>query len=220
MTRIVIYSDHPILAKGLESLIAAEPELELNACCWNVDALKTALANEKPDLAVLDLTPDITSPVLRELQNAAPECKLILWADEIAGDFALQAMTIGVRGILRKTLPLDAHRLCLHRVSSGEMWFEKSLTESFGAARHVSLSPRESQLVAMLTRGLKNQAISDELGLTVGTVKVYLSNLFRKSGAKDRFELAILGLKNLGMAGTSTENQGGLLSLVIEPACP
>jgi DNA-binding NarL/FixJ family response regulator len=82
----------------------------------------------------------------------------------------------------------------------------------------VPLSPRESQLVTMLTRGLKNKEICDELGLTEGTVKVYLSNLFRKSGAKDRFELALQGLKNLGMPGASSEGQGGLRFLLMEPA--
>jgi len=219
MARVVIYSDQPILAIGLESLIAGDPALELSACCSSMPALEEHLANENPDLAVLDLTPKVTCGALEELQIVAPECKLILWTNTINSDFALQALTIGVRGILRKTLPLEAHRQCLHKVSSGELWFEKSLTDSFRAARRVSLSRRESQLVTMLTRGLKNKEICDELGLTEGTVKVYLSRLFQKSGAKDRFELALQGLKNLSMAGIATEGQSGLRSLAMDPVC-
>ena len=218
MVRLVVYSDQPILAMGLESLIAADPALELNACCSNIAALREHLANENPDLAVLDLTPEITSAALLELQNLAPECKLILWTNTIGGDFALQALTIGIRGVLRKTLPLEALLQCLHRVGAGELWFEKSLTDSFRAARRVWLSPRESQLVTLLARGLKNKEISGELGITEGTVKVYLSHLFQKAGAKDRFELALQALTNLGMAGISTD-QGGLRSLVMEPVC-
>ena len=68
-------------------------------------------------------------------------------------------------------------------------------------------------------RGLGNKEIAYELGITEGTVKVYLSRLFQKSGAKDRFEMALQGLKNLGMAGISTDQQGGLRSLLMEPAC-
>jgi DNA-binding NarL/FixJ family response regulator len=218
MVRLVVYSDQPILAMGLESLIAADPALELNACCSNIAALREHLAGENPDLAVLDLTPEITSAALLELQNLAPECKLILWTNTIGGDFALQALTIGIRGVLRKTLPLEALLQCLHRVGAGELWFEKSLTDSFRAARRVWLSPRESQLVTLLARGLKNKEISGELGITEGTVKVYLSHLFQKAGAKDRFELALQALTNLGMAGISTD-QGGLRSLVMEPVC-
>src|ERR1035438_4484567 len=118
-----------------------------------------------PDLAVLDLTPEITSAALNELQNLAPESKLILWTNTIAGDFALQALTIGIRGVLRKTLPLEAYRQCLHRVYSGDLWFEKSLMDSLRSARRVSLTKRESQLVSMLARGLKNKEISCELGI-------------------------------------------------------
>jgi two-component system nitrate/nitrite response regulator NarL len=219
MVRVVIHSDQPILAKGLETVIAADPALELDAFCVEVAALKEHLANADPDLAVLDLTPEVTSAALNELQSLAPGCKLILWTNSIAGDFALKALTIGIRGILRKTLPVEAHRQCLHRVYSGGLWFEKSLTDSFRAARSVSLTGRESQLVAMLSRGLKNKEISCELGITEGTVKVYMSHLFQKSGAKDRLDLALQGLKNLSMAGISTAEQGGLRSLVMEPVC-
>ena|SRR5580658_393413 len=220
MVRVVVYSNQPILAMGLKSLIAGDPGLELNANCSSVAALKEHLANESPDLAVLDLTTEITPTVLDELQNLAPECKLILWANTIAGDFALQAMAIGVRGVLRKALPLEAHRQCLHRVYAGEFWFEKSLTDSFRASQRVPLSARESQLVSMVSRGLKNKEISRELGIAEGTVKVYLSRLFQKSGANDRFELALQGAKNLSMAGISTQDPVGLRSLAIDPVCP
>src|ERR1017187_2112355 len=135
MVRVAVYSDQPVLAKGLESLIAADPALESSASCSKVAVLKKHLANENPDLAVLDLTPEITSAALNELQKLAPESKLILWTNTIAGDFALQALTIGIRGVLRKTLPLEAHRQCLHRVYSGDLWFEKSLMDSLRAGR-------------------------------------------------------------------------------------
>lgn len=219
MVRVLIYSDQPILATGLETLIAADPLLELSACCSTPSLLKEHLANEQPDLAVIDLTARITTSVLGDLQKVAPECKLILWASSIAADFAFQALTIGVRGILRKTLPLEAHRRCLHAVHQGDLWFEKSLTDSFRSTRRVSLTERESQLVSLLARGMKNKEISAELGITEGTVKVYLSHLFQKSGAKDRFDLALQGLKNFNLAGVAAGGQGRLQSLVMDPLC-
>ena len=219
MARIIVYSDQPILLRGMEALIAGDPALKISACCSQLAALREHLANGNADLALLDLTPELTSRSLGELQTMAPECKLILWTNTIAGDFAMQALTIGIRGVLRKTLPLQAHLQCLHRICAGELWFEKSLTDSFRTAHRVALSPRESQLVGMLARGLKNKEISHELGITEGTVKVYLSHLFTKSGTKDRFDLAIHGLKNMGMAGVATNGDGALRSLVVESAC-
>src|SRR5580698_8422988 len=190
MIRVAVYSDQPILAEGLQSLIVADPAFALTAYCSNVAALKEHLANENPDLAVLDLTPEITSATLNDLQNLAPECKLILWTNSIAGDLALQAFTIGIRCVLRKTLAVEAHLHCLQKVCSGELWFEKSLTDSFRTAKRVALTDRESQLVTLLSRGYKNKEISQALGITEGTVKVYLSHLFQKTGAKDRFDMA------------------------------
>jgi hypothetical protein len=55
--------------------------------------------------------------------------------------------------------------------------------------------------VRLLAQGLKNKEIATCLGITEGTVKVYLSHLFKKVGAKDRFELALFGLKNMVGAG-------------------
>jgi DNA-binding CsgD family transcriptional regulator len=63
-------------------------------------------------------------------------------------------------------------------------------------AKTVSLTNRESQLVTLLTQGLKNKEIANCLGITEGTVRIYLSKLFAKIGARDRFEVAVFGLKN------------------------
>jgi hypothetical protein len=51
--------------------------------------------------------------------------------------------------------------------------------------------------VSLLSQGLKNKEIAATLGISEGTVKVYFSRLFQKVGVKDRFELALYGLKNL-----------------------
>ncbi|HVN03497.1 MAG TPA: response regulator transcription factor [Bryobacteraceae bacterium] len=216
MARIVIYSDQPILNKGLECVIAQDSRLNLDACCTNLPALRQLLGGS-PHLAVLDLTPQITADELNQLQFLAPECKLILWTDSIAADFAMRALTIGVRGVLRKTLPPDAHLQCLQRVLAGDLWFEKRLTDSFRTARRVPLTRRESQLITLLSRGLKNKEISCELGISEGTVKVYLSHLFHKSGVRDRFELAMRGMQNLSLAGANPGDHAGLRSLSLEP---
>jgi DNA-binding CsgD family transcriptional regulator len=61
----------------------------------------------------------------------------------------------------------------------------------------VTLSRRQSQILALLVQGLKNKEIATQLGISEGTVKCYLTKLFDKVGAKDRFELALFGLRNL-----------------------
>jgi two-component system, NarL family, nitrate/nitrite response regulator NarL len=197
MTRILLYSDEPMLAKGLESVLSQTPGFHLMPTCSSVACLNESLLNSNPDLLLLDLTEEVTFALLSEMKRAMMTCKIVLWVNKISTELAFQAMGLGVRGILRKTLPIDLQLKCLQKVQTGELWFEKALTDSFLCARRVALTQRESQLVSLLSLGLKNKEIAATLSISEGTVKVYFSRLFEKVGVKDRFELALFGLKNL-----------------------
>jgi DNA-binding NarL/FixJ family response regulator len=82
-------------------------------------------------------------------------------------------------------------------VLANELWLEKDLSQKLLRMRTVRLSPRERQLVGLLTQGLRNKEIAWRMRITEGTAKVYLSRLFEKTGANDRFELAMYVLQNL-----------------------
>jgi DNA-binding CsgD family transcriptional regulator len=117
--------------------------------------------------------------------------------NDISTEVAHQALELGVRGILRRNLSLELTLKCLRKVAEGELWCDKSLASACLSGRSVSLSPRESQIVALLTEGQKNKEIATRLSISEGTVKVYLSKLLAKAGAKDRYELALFGLRNI-----------------------
>jgi DNA-binding CsgD family transcriptional regulator len=85
-------------------------------------------------------------------------------------------------------------------------------TPVLAAAKRVALSQREGQLITLLSRGLKNKEIAFILQITEGTVKVYLSHLFQKVGVKDRFELALFGLKNLTAGHAQPSGKPSLLT--------
>jgi DNA-binding NarL/FixJ family response regulator len=90
-------------------------------------------------------------------------------------------------------------------VAAGGLWFDEALEASLRNVKRITLTPRQSQLVNLLTTGLKNKEIAGALFLSEGAVKVYLSRLFQKLGVKDRFELALYGLKNMAEAERATE---------------
>jgi len=194
---ILLCSDEPILAEGLMKILAEHDGAGMCSWCADVDRLSAELEAHRPDLLLVDLTSDVTFSVLSGLRGAACQTKIVLWVHAIPAELALQAMSLGIRGILRKNLPVDTLLRCLARVNEGELWFDKALTDSIMGARRYSLTRREGQLVALLSQGLKNKEIASALMISEGTVKVYLSRLFQKLGVKDRFELALYGLKNL-----------------------
>ncbi len=205
MASLLLCSDEPILAEGLTRILASVEDLSLVSYCPKMEELRSQLQVHQPDVLLVDLTAGFTFSILSGLQEVASQTKIILWVHSISTELALQAMSLGVRGILRKTLAVEVLLRCLTRVNDGELWFEKALTDSILSARRYSLTRREGQLVSLLSQGLKNKEIAYALTISEGTVKVYLSRLFQKLGVKDRFELALYGLKNLAPGGGSLE---------------
>ena len=197
MTRLLLFTDEPVLASGLEFLLSSTKELELCAVCGEAALLPAALTTSGPDVLLMDLMPDLTFGVLVDLQRRFPGAKVVLWVRSISTELAYQAIEHGVRGILRKTLSPETLIKCLQMVAEGGLWFEEALKSNFLSVRTVALTRRESQLVSLLSQGLKNKEIATTLFISEGTVKVYLSRLFHKLGVKDRFELALYGLKNM-----------------------
>lgn len=218
MTQVLLFSSDLILARGLESVLRQVGEFQLLPALNTVAALRELKPEFAPDVLLLDLTPEVSYSLLAELRHQLPKAKLVLWVNAIPTEVAFQAMELGIRGILRKTLPADLQVKCLQKVQSGDLWFEKALTDTFLSARRVTLTRREAQLVVLLAQGLKNKEIATTLRISDGTVKVYLSRLFQKVGAKDRFELALFGLKNLHSmdAMTASVEQPTLRSLVLD----
>lgn len=205
MQRLLLCSDEPILAEGLRAIFAQHQGFELCGFTPDVADLKDDLALFRPDLLLLDLKAEVNFSLISTLHEADINTKIVLWAHSIQTELALQAMSVGVRGVLRRTLPAETLIRCLTRVADGELWFEKALTDSIMSARRFRLTRREGELVSLLSHGLKNKEIAYSLGISEGSVKVYLSRLFQKLGVKDRFELALYGLKNLAPSGSPVE---------------
>ncbi len=205
MSNVLLCANEPILAEGLRRIFENVPGLDLVGCCPQLEDLQEQVETLQPDILLIDLTADVTFSVMSGLRDMISKSKIVLWVHAISTELALQSMSLGVRGILRRTLPVETLVRCLTRVDDGELWFEKAMTDSIMTARSYSLTRREGQLVALLSQGLKNKEIATQLDISEGTVKVYMSRLFQKLGVKDRLELALYGLRNLAPGTRVTE---------------
>jgi two-component system, NarL family, nitrate/nitrite response regulator NarL len=196
-TQVVLYTDQPFLAKALASTFDQTSPFRLAGFANSVTAVREFLEHRNPAVALIDLTPEISLPALRTLRQIAPKCNIALWVYSISEELAFQAMQLGVRGIIRKTASIERFLSALEAVADGKMWFEQELLETLINGRRVVLTRREGQLVALLAHGLRNKQIATNLQIREGTVKVYLSRLFKKLGVSDRLEVALLGLRSL-----------------------
>jgi DNA-binding NarL/FixJ family response regulator len=197
MFQVGLLTNEPVLAAGLKHLISMEPDLELAI----VDCTLTELIQTKreafPGILLIDIeTGGLRCENLAALLQLQPDCKIVLWVNSISLESAYQAMAAGVKGILRRTLQPETQVGCLLKVAQGELWFEHDLLQQMVSVQAQSLTRREADVIRLLSQGLKNKEIAEQLYLSEGTVKVYLSRLFRKLGVKDRYELAIYGLRN------------------------
>jgi two-component system nitrate/nitrite response regulator NarL len=197
MHRIALYSTQPVLAMGLREALADALGFHLAMVSTTIPQLLDHIRTVPTNLVLAELTPELTLEVLKTIQSQGQGVRVILWVDSISTEFASQVIGLGVRGILRKRLPIELQLKCLQKVVEGELWLEKSLTEQLITTNRVTLTRRERQLIGLLAQGMKNKEIARALGITDGTVKVYLSHLFRKVGANDRFDLALFAMRNL-----------------------
>jgi two-component system nitrate/nitrite response regulator NarP len=152
-----------------------------------------------PDTVLLDLQmPGGTGmEVLRKLSREGSRPKVILLTAGIDDSSLLEAKALRVEGIVLKNSDPAYLLECLDRVAAGASWIDPEIGERIGElsqrfdSHRPPLAPRERELIRFVARGLRNREIAEELGVTEGTVKVYLHAVFDKLGVKNRTELAI-----------------------------
>jgi DNA-binding NarL/FixJ family response regulator len=201
---VALYSDQPILTAGLEAVVSEREDCTLSGIFTTLGLLMEHVGTRRPSVVLLDVTPAVTFSTLSELKPLVDVAPVVLWVDAVSTEFVSKALAIGVRGILRQRLPIELQIKCLRIVALGDLWVEQTLCEQLLTAKLVRLTRREHQLVSLLAQGLKNKEIAYAMTLSVGTVKVYLTRLFRKVGVDDRFELALFALNNF-LAGPACE---------------
>ena len=204
MKRIVIADDHPIIIEGLSQLFKRQSEFELVAAVNDGAKALDAVRTLKPDIMVLDVQMPKKDglSVMREMIREGLTTKVVILTATLDDDGVMEAVKLGVWGLVLKesasTQLIDA----LRRVAMGLRAVDPSLVAA-AASRSMSrrearrelenlLSPRETDVVRMVAKGLRNKEIAEKLTITEGTVKSYLHSIYEKLGVKGRVELTLL----------------------------
>ena len=197
--RILLADDHPMIRTALEVLLR-DSDYDLVGMAGSTDEALVEIGQMKPDILLLDLQMPGGGgmEVLRRLSGNGSRVRIILLTAAIDDASLMEAKALKVRGIVLKNSDPAYLLECLERVSRGGRWVDpeladrsKELEETLGDREGPSLSPRERQLINLVRKGLRNREIADQLGVTEGTIKVYLHAVFEKLGVNSRTELAI-----------------------------
>lgn len=199
--RIVLADDHPIFLHGLEQLLRLEPDLEVVARCVDGEEALQAVRELRPDLLLLDLRMRGKDglAVLRELNAEASPSRVVLLTAGLDEDDVVEAIRLGVKGVVLKEMAPRLLIQCLRKVHAGERWLEtrstaraldKLLRREAGEREAAGiLTQRETEIVRMVAQGLSNKEIARRLSITEGTVKVHVHSVYVKLKVNGRLAL-------------------------------
>ena len=201
--RLVLADEHPIVLDGLDSLFRAEPDVRVMARCTTSDDTLAAVRRHRPHVLILDphLPGPRGLPILHGLQHDHAHTSVVLFAASLSDDEAIEALRVGVRGMVLKEQAPQQLVHCVRKVHAGEQWIEKTaighvlatlLRREAGAREAAAvLTPRELEMVRLVAHGLGNDTIAHRLEISPGTVKVHLHHVYRKLNLAGRIDLVL-----------------------------
>jgi two-component system nitrate/nitrite response regulator NarP len=197
VTKVLLVDDHPMIGAALDMLLR-ESDYELLGRARTAAEANRQISALKPDLLLLDVhLPDASGlDVLRRLQRARWRPKVILLTAGMVEAQLLAAAELNPEGMVLKTSDPGLLTESMDAVVAGGRWVDPEIAErtrqaQAKAASAPPLTRRERELIELVRQGLRNRDIANELGVTEGTVKVYLHAIFDKLQVENRTELAL-----------------------------
>lgn len=199
---LVLADDHPIYLDGLTSLFLGEPEFEVLACCYSGEEALEVTRQLKPDILVLDINMPRGDgiSVLHELKEEGNATKVVLLTATMTGSQFVSAFDLGVEGMILKEQAPQQLIECVLKVHAGGRHLEPpprgrpSVDVAAGGPGRVGaaiLTPRELEIIRLVSEGLRNKEISRRLFIAEGTVKLHLHNIYEKLGVRSRLKLVL-----------------------------
>jgi DNA-binding NarL/FixJ family response regulator len=201
--RLILVDDHAVVREGLKALLEEQPDFRVIAEFADGPALLAQLNRLQADVLVLDLRlpgPDAATTIV-EVKRRAPALAILVFTSFAEDQEVLAVIDAGAEGyLLKDALGMDLMR-ALRALATGETWLDSSAQKALLQARRRQRGPlsnltlREHDVLKLLTEGANNRHIATSLGLTEGTVKGYLTQIFEKLGVKDRTQAALLAVR-------------------------
>ncbi|GAK42355.1 response regulator transcription factor [Paenibacillus urinalis] len=196
MIRIVIAEDQRMLLGALASLLDLEEDMEVIGRANNgEDAIKLVHQYE-PDICIMDIEMPIKNGLDAAEEIKGRDCKVIILTTFARTGYFERALKAGVSGYLLKDSPIEELAQTIRSVMSGRRIYAAELVDE-GYGEKNPLTDREKAVLELIADGKNTKEISDELYITTGTVRNYVSVILDKLGVSNRIE-AIKHFKEKG----------------------
>lgn len=197
MVRIAIADDHALFREGLVSILKLKPNVSVVAEFARADDLLAQLPVTPHDILLLDLQMDRAT--FADIERLAERTAVLVVTASERPEDAVAALRAGARGVVFKRFAIESLMAAIEAVAEGHVWVPPALQADIAAhLRDPSFEPltrREREIVRHVARGLRNAEVGERLGVTEGTVKTHLNNVFQKLGVRDRVELTLYAVR-------------------------
>lgn len=196
--KVLIADDHAIVRMGLAALISAETDIEVVGEAKNgIEAVRESL-RLAPDVIIMDIMMPKKDGVAatQEIHEKLPTAKVLILTSVSASDSITRALAAGASGAILKNAENQSVIDAIREIVAGKQVIAKEVRRLIRKDPPApQLSPRQQEILSSLTRGLTNDDIGKQLGISVPSVKTHLSALFNKLGAANRAEAIAIALR-------------------------
>jgi two-component system response regulator DegU len=212
MIKILIVDDHRIIRDGLKSLLSGEKDIEIIGEASNGEEALLKNRELKPDIIIADITmPEMNGiEMTRMITKEDSKTKVLMVSMHDNEDYINQALEVGASGFLLKDSSKEELITAIKAVENGETYcsgevskilLNKFLTSSRSkklkveAEEKLELTKREKEILKLISEGLSNKEIANNLFVSTRTIDTHRYNLMQKLGVKNGAELVRLAFK-------------------------
>jgi len=211
--RILLVEDDELFRLGLQMKLQQEPGLEIIAEAGDGEAAISLVSQHELDVVLLDVgLPRIGGvEACRQIKQKCPELPILVLTSRSDRALINQLIEIGVQGYCLKGVAAETLVLALRSVSAGASWWDQTATAEIQALAHSKssnespLTPREQEILRLITAGKTTQEIAETFYIAPGTVRVHIHAILQKLDVRDRTQAAVLALQK-GLISSKPRN--------------
>jgi DNA-binding NarL/FixJ family response regulator len=209
--RVLIVDDDDLMRAGLRGVLSSNEAIEIvgEAGDGREAAYRTRLL--RPDVVLMDVRmPDLDGiSATREVLATFPDAKVVILTTFEQDDYIFGALTAGASGFLLKRTRPEELIAAIHTIAAGDSLLSPSVTsrviermagqpalDGTRDPRLAELTPRETEVLELMARGLSNGEIAAELVIGESTVKTHLKRILAKLQVRDRVQAVIVAYES------------------------
>ena len=211
--RVLIVDDHALFRRGLEMVLAEEPDIELVGEASDGTEAVAKAGEALPDVVLMDIRMPKSSGIeaCRAMKEVAPSAKIVMLTISDEEEDLFEAIRAGASGYLLKDIPYDEVADVVRAVHGGQSLINPSmaaklLTEFAALAKRdgeeraqevpaPKLTDREMEVLRLVARGMNNRDIAKELFISENTVKNHVRNILEKLQIHSRMEAVMIAVR-------------------------